>query len=303
MRYKALAAAAFTALLVFGVAGCGSNVRVEDVSSGADDALVVYVGPGEDRRILQYAVDNLLPDGTEVELVDADDESNAKISAGDGDLSYYQHVPAFEADQEEHGYDNLSIVSRVNVVPYGLYSSKWKDLVDTADWLNVGLIEDQVTGSSLPHGSQVVLPTTPTGYARGLYLLQSAGLTLLDRPFGGTTVADLTITQANVVNSLRHLSLLSLDYGEFLDGIYQNYDAVVLTPKQAESIGLEPEDALALEPGPENPYAHALVAPSRLAGDARVLELTHALESPDVAQFLEQNFHGANIPAAVDRTN
>ncbi|RRQ26570.1 ABC transporter substrate-binding protein [Rhodococcus sp. Eu-32] len=300
MRSKVVVALA--ALLIPALVACGSNVRADDGSSGTD-ALKVYVGAGDDREILQYAVDNLLPD-IDVELIDADDGSNGKVAAGEGDLSYYQHIPAFEADQEEHGYDNLSIVSKVNVVPYGLYSSKWKDLADTADWLNVDLIEDQVTGSSLPHGSKVVLPNTPTGFARGLYLLQSAGLTQLDRPFGGTAVQDLTVTEANVVDSLRHLSLLPLEYGEFIDGLYENYDAVVLSPKQAEAIGLGPDkDALAVEPGPQNPYAHVLVAPSRLAGDERVLELTHALESADVAEFMKQNFHGANIPVAVNETN
>lgn len=293
MRQRFLAALAV--LLVPGLVACGSSVRTEESSTGTD-ALTVYVGAGDDREILQYVVDNLLPD-VQVDLVDAGDDSNAELAAGEGDLAYFQHIPAFEADKEENGYDTLSIVSKVNVVPYGLYSSKWKDLADTADWLNVDLIEDQVTGSSLPHGSKVVLPNTPTGFARGLYLLQEAGLTQLDRPFGGTTVQDLTVTEANVLDSLRHLSLLPLEYGEFIDGLYENYDAVVLTPKQAQSIGLDPgKDALAVEPGPSNPYAHVLVAPSRLAGDPRVLELTHALESPDVAQFLDSTFHGANIP-------
>ncbi|WP_072803596.1 MetQ/NlpA family ABC transporter substrate-binding protein [Rhodococcoides yunnanense] len=300
MRFATLVVAA---LLIPALVACGSEVRAGDESSGTD-VLKVYVGAGEDRDILQYAVDTLLPETTTVELIDADSDSNAKIAAGDGDLSYYQHIPAFEADKEQNGLDTLSIVSKVNVVPYGLYSSKWKDLADTADWLNVDLIEDQVTGSSLPHGSKVVLPNTPTGFARGLYLLQSAGLTQLDRPFGGTTVQDLTITEANVVDSLRHLSLLPLEYGEFIDGLYANYDAVVLNPTQAESIGLDPEkDALALEPGPENPYAHVLVAPSRLAGDERVLELTHALESPEAAEYLKTKYHGANIPVTATATN
>ena len=298
MRYRTTLVALVIPLLV----ACGSDVRIDDGSAGTD-TLTVYVGVGDDREILQYAADTLLPD-LRLELIDADEHSNSKVAAGEGDLSYYQHIPAFEADQQENGLDALSIVSKVNVVPYGLYSSKWKDLADTADWLNVDLVEDQVTGSSLPHGSKVVLPNTATGFARGLYLLQSAGLTQLDRPFGGTTVQDLTVTEANVVDSLRHLSLLPLEYGEFVDGLYDNYDAVVLTPKQAESIGLDPAtDALAVEPGPENPYAHVVVAPSRLAGDERVLELTHALESPETAQFLESKYHGANIPVTAAHTN
>ncbi|MFE5705965.1 MetQ/NlpA family ABC transporter substrate-binding protein [Rhodococcus koreensis] len=299
-RRNVLATVAFTLAAVTGLVGCGSDTQVDyETAGGSGDSLVVYVGAGDDREILEYAVENLLPASAKIELVDALEDSNGKVAAGDGDLSFYQHIPAFEADLGTHSYDNLSIVSKVNVVPYGLYSSKWKDVKDTESWVNVGLVADEVTGQSLPHGSQVVLPATSTGFARGLYLLQSAGLVKLDRPFGGTSAVDLTITQANVLDSLRHLTLLGLGYDDYLQSLYENYDAVVLNPDDAASIGLTPaEDALAIEPGPGNPYAHVLVAPSRLAGDQRVLELARALESPELAQFLETKFRGANIPVA-----
>ncbi|MCX4098546.1 MetQ/NlpA family ABC transporter substrate-binding protein [Nocardia sp. alder85J] len=260
-------------------------------------ALVVYVDAGDDRTILEYAVQHLLPATVQVRLVTAGADSNAKLAAGQGDLAYFQHIPAFEADRQQHSYNDLSIVSKVNAVPYGLYSSKWRDLKDNSSWVHVGLVQDQISGTGLPHGSQVVLPATPTGFARGLYLLQSAGVVRLDRPFGGTTAGDLTIGQGNVLDSARHLSLLALNLDQDLRSIYDSYDAVVLSPEQAASIGLQPaKDALALEPGPANPYAHVLVAPARLAGDARVLELTHALESPQLAQFVRTTFHGADIP-------
>ncbi|MFC6010185.1 MetQ/NlpA family ABC transporter substrate-binding protein [Nocardia lasii] len=292
-RALLVAVVAATALL-----GCGSPAQVE-YAAGADGELVVHVGAGDDREILTYVAEHLLPDSVRLRLVEAGRDANGELAAGEGDLAYFQHTPAFEADVAQHGYDNLSIVAAVNVVPYGLYSSKWGDVADTADWVNVGLVADQVSGRSLPHGSRIALPATPTGFARGLHLLQSAGLVRLDRPFGGTKAADLTITEANVLDSLRHLSLVGLSYDDYLDAIYRNYDAVVLTPDQAASIGLEPTRALATEPGPANPYAHVLVAPARLAGDQRVLELTHALESRELAEFLTTRYRGANIPATV----
>lgn len=299
-RSRVRAPIALVLATAISLVGCGSgtDVNYESAAPG-NDALVVHVGVGDDRKILEYVVENLLPDEIEVELVDATEDSNAKVSSGEGDLSYFQHIPAFDADVAEHSYDNLSVVSKVNVVPYALYSSKWTGIADTEDWVNTGLVEDSITGSNLPHGSQVVLPSSPTGFARGLYLLQSADLVTLDRPFGGTSTADLTISQANVLDSQRHLSLVGLSYDNYLRSIYENYDAVVLNPRDAETIGLEPaKDALAIEPGPDNPYAHVLVAPSRLAGDHRVLELAHALESPRTAQFLESEFRGTNIPVA-----
>lgn len=284
-------------LLLTGVAACGSDVDVS-YDDGDPDALVIYAGAGDDREILTHVVDDLLPSTVHVTLRDAPSDANQKIADGDGDLAFYQHIPAFDADQEQHRLTNLSIVSKVNVIPYGLYSPKWKNLDETQSWVNTGLVADEITGTSLPHGSRIALPNTPTGFARGLYLLASRGLVTLDRPFGGTTAADLTIDQAHVLDSARHLSLLGIDYGDYLRSIYDGYDAVVLSPEQAQSIGLTPQDALALEPGPDNPYAHVLVAPSRLARDARVVELTRALESPQLAEYLTTRYRGANI--AVD---
>lgn len=266
----------FTCLLALAaLAGCGGQPGV--TYRDGQGSLLVYVGPGDYRDVLQYAVDHLLPAGTRIQLVDAPADADRRISDGDADLGFYQEGPAA----------SLSVAARVNVVPYGLYSAKWTDLKETSSWVNAGVVEDEVHGKSLPHGSKIVLPGGDEGFARGLYLLQSAGLVTLDRPFGGTAPADLTIGQANVKDSLRHLSLLSSYSDEHLREVFQQYDALVLSPQQAVVLGLSPaEDALALEPGTGNPWAHVLVAPPRLAGDPRVLELAHALESPELARHL-----------------
>ena len=286
-------------LPVVAAAGCGSETTVDYGSAADGDALVVYAGRGTDRDILEYAVKNLLDPQVRVTVKDAGADANAKVSAGDGDLAFFQHSPALEADTAERGIKDLSVVSRVNVVPYALYSHKWKDLRATSSWVNTGLVADSISGTSLPHGARVALPNTPTGFARGLYLLQSAGLVTLDREFGGTTAQDLTITEANVRDSARHLDVIALSFGEFLKSIYDSYDAVALNPDQARSLGLVPAtDALAIEPGPGNPYAHVVVAPSRLAGDPRVLELTRALEDPRLATHLTQTYRGTDIAAA-----
>ncbi len=302
---RALLAALIALALAVVAAGCGSETKVDygsasDYSSGSGgDSLVVYAGQGADHDILEYAAKNLLDKQIRITVRNAGADANAKVPAGDGDLAFFQHAPAFESDTTERGLKDLSIVGRVNVVPYSLYSHKWTDLRETSSWVNTGLVEDNVTGTSLPHGARVALPNTPTGFARGLYLLQSAGLVTLDRGFGGTTAQDLTITAANVRDSARHLDVIGLSFDEFLKSTYDSYDAVALNPDQAKSLGLVPaDDALAIEPGPGNPYAHVLVAPSRLAGDPRILELTRALEDPRLATHLTRTYRGTNIAAA-----
>lgn len=281
--------------------GCSSEVPVtysEDATSG--DALRVEVGGEGYRDVMEFVAQENLAPGVTLDLVDAAADGNWQAADNKADLAFYQTQPAFLGNQEANDLDTLSVVSKVDVAPYALYSSKWKDLAPTEDWVNSGLVDDKITGQSLPHGATVAVPQTQAGFARGLYLLQTVDLVRLDRPFGGVTVADLSVSNANVLESQRHLDIRGLDYSEYAADIYQNYDAVVFDPTTATSIGLVPaNDALALEPGPDNPYARVLVAPARLAGDPRLSELAHALESKDVADYLAAKYAGKFISAHV----
>lgn len=290
------------AIVVIATAGgCAKDVPVtyqgDDAAGGA---LRIQVGGEGYRDVLQYVSDHKLAGDVRLQLIDAAPDANAQVADDRADLAFYQTQPAFLGNQQSNKLDTLSVASKVDVAPYGLYSSKWKDLKPTADWVNSGLVADRITGKSLPHGATVAVPDSASGFARSLYLLQSVDLTKLDRPFGGVTVADLSVSEANVLDSQRHLALRGLDFTSYAADIYHNYDAVVFDPTTATSIGLVPaKDALAIEPGPGNPYARVLVAPSRLAGDARVSALAHALESKEVAQYLVTQYHGKFISAQV----
>lgn len=290
-----------TLLLVVAATACSNEVPVT-YSEGAGSAGVLRIQVGGEgyRDVLEFVAEQKLAPGVTLELTDAAADANLQVVDQKADLAFFQTQPAFLGNQEANGLDTLSVVSKVDVAPYALYSSKWKDVAPTEDWVNAGLVEDKVTGHSLPHGAIVAVPQTAAGFARALYLLQTVDLTKLDRPFGGVTVADLSIGQANVLESQRHLDIRGLDFDEYAEDIYQNYDAVVLDPTTATAIGLVPaRDALAIEPGPGNPYARVLVAPSRLAGDPRVSELAHALESKEVADYLATTYQGKFISAHV----
>jgi D-methionine transport system substrate-binding protein len=287
--------------LTVAAAGCSKDVPVTyQGSEPAGDTLRMRVGGEGYRDLLQYVSDHKLAGDVKLQLDDAGPDANSQVANGTADLAFYQTQPAFLGNQQTDKLDTLSVVSKVDVAPYGLYSSKWKDLKPTNDWVNSGLVADSITGKSLPHGATIAVPDSTSGFARSLYLLQSVDLTKLDRPWGGVTVADLSVSEANVLDSQRHLALRGLDFSSYAADIYHNYDAVVFDPTTATSIGLIPaKDALALEPGPGNPYARVLVAPSRLAGDPRISALAHALESEGVAQYLATQYHGKFISAQV----
>lgn len=286
------------AVLAAALAGCSNDVPVSYSENAAGEVLRVQAGGEGYRDVLEFVSRAKLAGEVKLELVDAADDANTQVAEGKADLAFYQTQPAFLGNQQADKLDTLSIVSKVDVAPYALYSSKWKDLASTDDWVNSNLVADKITGTSLPHGAEVAVPASKAGFARSLYLLQSVDLVKLDRPFGGLTIADLSVSEANVIESQRHLAIRGLDFSEYAEDVYHNYDAVVLDPTTATSIGLVPaKDALAIEPGPGNPYARVLVAPSRLAGDPRVSALAHALESKEVAQYLQTAYHGKFISA------
>lgn len=295
MRSTRTVLAALAAVAV--LAACSSGPQVTYGGAASQEPLRVLVGGEGYRDVVQHVIDEHLAGDVQIELVDAGDDANAQVTAGTADLAFYQTQPAFLG--EEQPTPDLSIVSKVDVVPYGLYSTRWTDVQDTESWENAGIVEDSIVGTSLPHGAVVVVPNTTAGYARGLYLLQSAGLATLDREFGGLTVQDLSITDANVRDSNRHLDIEGLAVGDGLaTDLLRNYDAVVMDAITATAAGLVPErDALATEPAVGNPYARVVVAPSRLAGDPRVSALVHALESPQVADYLAGTYHGTYLPA------
>jgi len=288
------------AVLVIPSASCGERVEIAGPEAPSGAALRVLVGGEGYRDVLEFVARSGLAAGVTLELVDAPERVNAALVEGSADLAFAQTQPAFLGDRQANGYDTLGIAAHVDVAPYALYSSRWADLAPTDDWVNTPLGGDRITGRSLPHGAEVAVPRTPAGFARALYLLQSAGLLELDRPFGGLTAADLTVTEANIVDSPRHLRIRALDMSEYAADILANYDAVVFDPVTATGIGLAPaRDALAVEPGPGNPYARVLVAPARLAGDPRLTTLAHALEGPAVADYLNRTYAGRFISAQI----
>ena len=71
----------------------------------------------------------------------------------------------------------------------------------------------------------------------------------------------------------------------------------VINGNYALQAGLTPsKDALALEKAQGNPYANVLVTTPKLANDPRIKELAKDLASPQVAKFIEQQYHGSVIP-------
>jgi YaeC family lipoprotein len=174
-------------------------------------------------EILAYVDENLAAEaGIDLEIVEYTDyvQPNVALSEGDLDANYFQHLPYFDAEVAEKGYE-FTASPGIHIEPYGVYSESVASL------------------DELPDGAQVAVPNDPSNQARALVLLENEGL---------LTLADVeNPTIFDVADNPKNIELSELDAAQ-LPRSLQDVDAAVINGNFALEAGLVPtEDAIALE--------------------------------------------------------
>lgn len=250
--------------------------------SAADAPLRVFASVTPHSEILKYVNDELADGDFTLQVIEETDGVNGNdvVENGDADVSYFQHVPYLESDSADKGYTDLEVGATVHVEPYGIYSEKVTDL------------------GQVPDGGLVLLSNNVSNVARGLYLLQEAGLITLPYRFGDTSPEALKITEADIVSNPRNLEFRQVEPAQIPRSLPDAALGLV-NGNVALEAGLNPaEDALLLEKAAGNPYANILTVPTALQSDARVQRLEELLEGPEVAAFIEKTYPGSVIPVA-----
>jgi D-methionine transport system substrate-binding protein len=250
--------------------------------SAADAPLRVFASVTPHAEILKYVQDNLAKGDFSLQVIEETDGVNGNdvVEHGDADVSYFQHVPYLNSDSKDKGYTDLKAAATVHVEPYGIYSDKLTSL-------------DQV-----PDGGLVLLSNNVSNVARGLYLLQEAGLITLPYKYGDTSSQALTITENDIVDNPKNLTFRQVEPAQIPRSLP---DAALglINGNVALEAGLTPsKDALLLEKAQGNPYANILTVPDALADDPRVQRLSEILEGPEVAAFIDKTYPGSVIPVA-----
>jgi D-methionine transport system substrate-binding protein len=250
--------------------------------SAADQPLRVFASVTPHAEILKYVNDDLAKGKFQLQVIEETDGVNGNdvVENGDADVSYFQHVPYLESDSADKGYTDLEVGATVHVEPYGIYSDKVTSLDD------------------VPEGGLVLLSNNVSNVARGLYLLQEAGLITLPYKFGDTSPEALKITEADIVSNPKKLQFRQVEPAQIPRSLPDAALGLV-NGNVALEAGLNPsEDALLLEKAAGNPYANILTVPTALKSDPRVAELEKILEGPEVAAFIDKTYPGSVIPVA-----
>jgi D-methionine transport system substrate-binding protein len=103
-------------------------------------------------------------------------------------------------------------------------------------------------------------------------------------------------TPKDIVANPKHLKFRELE-AAILPRTLDEVDLALINTNYALAAGLNPiKDALLIE-DKDSPYVNVLVSRVDNKDDPRVQALAKALTSPEIKSYIEQQYHGAVLPA------
>ncbi|MCL2126876.1 MAG: MetQ/NlpA family ABC transporter substrate-binding protein [Treponema sp.] len=260
-------------LLAAGALVLAVNQTVEARGNTQQGGSTLSVGatPVPHAELLNLIKDDLAAQGITLRVVEFTDyvQPNVAVISGDLDANFFQHVPYLETNAEWSS--KMVSAFGVHVEPFGLYSSKYKDI------------------GELPSGASIAIPNDPSNGGRALLLLQAKGLiTLRDG-------AGLTATPRDVTGNPKNFRFQELEAAQ-LPRSLQDVDAATINGNYALEAGLNPlKDSLIIE-GADSPYVNIVVVLKGMENDSRVVALKNALLSQKVKDYINSHYDGGVAP-------
>ncbi|MCP2637548.1 MetQ/NlpA family ABC transporter substrate-binding protein [Microbacterium sp. HD4P20] len=226
MSKKFVSAAALALPLVVLLAGCAGA----GAESGSDSAEVVRIGVvNSGDAYWETFTETAAAEGIEVEIVNFTEytQPNPALAADELDLNQFQHV-IYLATYNVNSDDDLQPIGSTAIYPLGLYSTQYASVDD------------------IPEGATVAVPNDESNQARGLLVLQSAGLVELED--GGSifsTVADVLPESKVTVEALE---------ASFTATSLPDVAAAIVNNDFLADAGLSADDAIAQD-DPADPAA------------------------------------------------
>lgn len=229
-RIRTLAPLAVVGLLA--VAGCASGGDAEEPAAEtrgteADPVQLGVVGASEPYwAVFEAAAEE---EGIYVDIVDFTEytQPNPALSEGELDINQFQHI-LYLADYNVSAGDDLQPIGATAIYPLGLYSDKYESVED------------------IPEGETVIVPNDTTNQARGLLVLQSAGL--IELKDGGSPFSTL-----EDVEDGSRVKVEGLD-ASLIGTSLPDVAAAIINNDFLENAGLTGEDAIASD-DPSDPSA------------------------------------------------
>ena len=272
--------AMLTAFLLLILVGCGSQNNdnaTKDTNEGtpATEEVTLKVASliPPMTEILDLVKPMLAEEGINLEVIVLGDnvQPNSALAAGEVDANFFQHVPYMEEFNRNNNAELVPVVP-IYFANYGVYSKDYDEMEE------------------LPEGAVVAIANDVSNIDRSLSLLAQHNVITLQEKTGPY------YTQADIVENPKNYQFKEVDL-LMLARMYDDADAVVMTPAYAAPLGLTPKSDALLTEGVENDFAITLVARLDNVDSAPIQKLAEKMNSDEVRKFLEENYDETAIPA------
>jgi D-methionine transport system substrate-binding protein len=253
--------------------GATSLLFALTAAAAADQPLKIATSAGPVGQLVSFAAKLARDKGIDVKVVELSDwvALNEVVNSGDVDANLFQHATYLALQNKQHGF-NLVQVDNVGVIaPVGLFSKKIKKL------------------DEIKSGDTVAIPNEPLNGARGLILLERAGLIKLAPGKG------FSVSKFDIIENPKNLKIIELDPAQ----TYRSLDDVTLALVNITYLipaGGDPKSALAIDRTVDDGLVLRFTARPDRKDDPRLKAFIEVFKSPEVKQFIEQNIP-AFIPA------
>ncbi|KPN18743.1 MULTISPECIES: MetQ/NlpA family ABC transporter substrate-binding protein [unclassified Arthrobacter] len=242
-------------LLVLGIAACGS-------AAGDEGTVKIGVVGASDPYWATYE-EAAEAEGIDVEIIDFAEytQPNPALTEGELDLNQFQHI-IYLARYNVSAGEDLVPVGSTAIYPLGLYSTQYDSVEE------------------IPDGATVAVPNDESNLARGLLVLQSAGLvTLADGGSAFSTLDDVDEAKSKVKVTTLEASLTPTSLPDVAAAIINN-DFV-------EDAGLSAADAIAQDDPSDPkaiPYVNVFAARSGEENNETYLKLVEIYQNTQAVQ-------------------
>jgi D-methionine transport system substrate-binding protein len=243
-------------------------------SFAANQTVRVGIMSGEDEDVWRSVAANAAKHGITVKVTTFSDytQPNEALAQHDLDANSFQHKPYLDAQIQARHYDIVP-VGFTYVQPIGLYSRKVKSV------------------DALPQNASIGVPNDPSNEGRALLLLQANGVIKLRENVG------LLPTARDIASNPKHVQIKELDAG-IVGRAIGDLDAAVVNTDWAIKAGIKiPQERIAQEKVPNNPYRNFIAVNAKDAQAPWVKTLVESYQQANVASSILSVYHGATLPA------
>ena len=211
--------------------------------------------------------------GYKVKLVEFNDYVQPNLALADGslDANFFQHEVYFNQFKGDRKLDLKALVQGP-IAPMGVYSKQRKSLAE------------------LKEGDRVALPNDSSNLARGILLLQQAGLVKLKEG-----VNPLRVSELDLAANPKKIKLVPLDAAH-LPRALEDTQFAIINGNFAISSGLKLSDAVLLEKTPDH-YLNVVAVKTKDQGAQWAKDLEQAFRSQEFKQVVDKQFAGYAKPA------